>query len=91
MGRRFNAGSRLVATIVGSVALVRLADAVGKRELTRAAKEVAAEAQAVQASTTAWPAVRGKLAQDDRVPELPDRLALQARALSRHQPRRSAS
>jgi hypothetical protein len=64
MGRRFNAVLAAFATVVGSVALVRLADAVGKRELTRAAKEVAADAQAVQAQHDSLAGVRSKLAAD---------------------------
>lgn len=47
MGRRISGFLAVVATIVGSVALVRLADAVGKRELIRAAAEADAEAKAV--------------------------------------------
>ena len=46
MGRRFNSTLAVIATVVGSIALVRLADAVGKRELARVARELEAEAEA---------------------------------------------
>jgi hypothetical protein len=54
----------VVATIVGSIALVRLADAVGKRELMRAAREADAEAQAVAGQYDSLQAVKVKLEQD---------------------------
>ncbi|MBM3314174.1 hypothetical protein FJY70_06240 [candidate division WOR-3 bacterium] len=59
--RRFLA---VVATVVGSLALVRLADAIGKRELVRAAREVEAEAQAVAQQYDSLAAVKAKLEQD---------------------------
>jgi hypothetical protein len=49
MGRRFNSTLAVIATVVGSLALARLADAVGKRELMRAAREVEADAGVVAA------------------------------------------
>jgi hypothetical protein len=54
----------VVATIVGSIALVRLADAVGKRELMRAAREADAEARAVAGQYDSLQAVKAKLEQD---------------------------
>jgi hypothetical protein len=47
MGRRFNSTLAVVATVAGSLALVRLADAVGKRELVRVSRELEAEAESV--------------------------------------------
>jgi hypothetical protein len=65
MGRRFNGFLAVVATVVGSLTLVRLADAVGKRELMRAAREADAEAQAVASQYDSLEAVKAKLAQDE--------------------------
>jgi len=65
MGRRFSSFLAVVATIVGSVALVRLAEAVGKHELIRAAREADAEAQAVAGQYDSLQAVKAKLAQDE--------------------------
>jgi hypothetical protein len=64
MGRRVNSFLAVVATIVGSIALVRLADAVGKRELMRAAREADAEARAVAGQYDSLQLVRAKLEQD---------------------------
>ena len=64
MGRRINGFLAVVATIVGSLALVRLADAVGKRELMRAAREADAEARAVAGQYDSLQAVKAKLEQD---------------------------
>jgi hypothetical protein len=64
MGRRFNGFLAVVATIVGSIALVRLADAVGKRELLRAARDAEAEARAVAGQYDSLQAVKDKLEQD---------------------------
>jgi hypothetical protein len=64
MGRRLNVGLAAFATIVGSAAMVRLADAVAKRELTRAAKDVAVDAQEVQARHDSLAGVRAALAMD---------------------------
>lgn len=65
MGRRLNGFLAVVATIAGSVALVRLADAVGKRELLRAAREADAEAHAVAGQYDSLQAVKAKLEQDE--------------------------
>lgn len=64
MGRRFNGFLAVVATIVGSIALVRLADALGKRELVRASREADAEARAVAGQYDSLQAVKAKLEQD---------------------------
>jgi hypothetical protein len=64
MGRRISGFLAVVATIVGSVALVRLADAVGKRELIRAAAEADAEAKAVAGRHDSLQLVKTKLEQD---------------------------
>ena len=64
MGRRINSFLAVVATIVGSLALVRLADAVGKRELLRAAREADAEARAVAGQYDSLQGVKAKLEQD---------------------------
>jgi hypothetical protein len=66
MGRRANSFIAAVATVVGSLALVRLADAVGKRELMRAAREVDAEAQVVASQYDSLAAVKARLAQDEQ-------------------------
>jgi hypothetical protein len=66
MGRRANSFIAAVATVVGSLALVRLADAVGKRELMRAAREVDAEAQVVVRQYDSLQSVKSKLAQDEQ-------------------------
>jgi len=66
MGRRFSSFLAVVATVVGSVALVRLADAVGKRELMRAAREADAEAQVVAGRYDSLQAVKTKLEQDEQ-------------------------
>ncbi len=64
MGRRFNGFLAVLATIVGSIALVRLADAVGKRELLRAAHDADVEARAVAGQYDSLQAVKAKLEQD---------------------------
>ena len=64
MGRKASSFIAVVATVVGSLALVRLADAVGKRELMRAAREADAEAQAVADQYDSLQAVKAKLEQD---------------------------
>jgi len=64
MGRRINSFLAVVATVVGSIALVRLADAVGKRELMRSAREADAEARAVAGQYDSLQAVKAKLEQD---------------------------
>ena len=64
MGRKASSFIAVVATVVGSLALVRLADAVGKRELMRAAREADAEAQAVAGQYDSLQAVKAKLEQD---------------------------
>lgn len=64
MGRRFSGFLAVVATIVGSLSLVRLADAVGKRELLRAAREADAEARAVAGQYDSLKMVKTKLEQD---------------------------
>jgi hypothetical protein len=64
MGRKASSFIAVVATVVGSLALVRLADAVGKRELIRAAREADAEAQAVAGQYDSLQAVKAKLEQD---------------------------
>jgi len=64
MGRGFNGFLAVVATIVGSIALVRLADAVGKRELARAARDADAEALTVARQYDSLQAVKAKLEQD---------------------------
>jgi len=64
MGRRISSFLAVVATIVGSLALVRLADAFGKRELMRAAREADAEARAVVGQYDSLQAVKSKLEQD---------------------------
>ena len=66
MGRRTRSFLAVVATVVGSLALVRLADAVGKRELMRAAREADAEAQVVVRQYDSLQAVKAKLAQDEQ-------------------------
>jgi hypothetical protein len=64
MGRRANSFLAVVATVVGSLALVRLTDAVGKRELMRAALEADAEAQVVAGRYDSLQMVKSKLEQD---------------------------
>jgi hypothetical protein len=64
MGSRTRSFFAVVATIVGSIALVRLADAVGKRELMRAALEADAEAQVVAGRYDSLQMVKAKLEQD---------------------------
>ena len=64
MGKRTSSFLAVVATVVGSIALVRLADAVGKRELMRAAREAGAEAQVVAGQYDSLQAVKAKLEQD---------------------------
>ena len=66
MGRRANSFIAAVATVIGSLALVRLADAVGKRELMRAAREVDVEAQVVARQYDSLAAVKARLAQDEQ-------------------------
>jgi hypothetical protein len=66
MGRRTSSFLAVVATVVGSFALVRLADAVGKRELMRADREAVAEAQVVVRQYDSLQAVKAKLAQDEQ-------------------------
>jgi len=64
MGRRINGFLSVVATIVAGLALVRLADAVGKRELIRAAREADAEARAVVGQYDSLQEVKAKLELD---------------------------
>lgn len=64
MGTRTGSCLAVVATVAGSLALVRLADAVGKRELMRAAREAGAEAQVVAGRYDSLQAVKAKLEQD---------------------------
>jgi len=64
MGRRLTSVLAAVATVVGSIALVRLADAVGKRELVRAASEVDAEANGLAARYDSLKQVVGQFQQD---------------------------
>jgi hypothetical protein len=64
MGRRAGGFLAVVATIIGSIALVRLADAVGKRELLRAAREADAEQRSVVGQYDSLQAVKAKLEQD---------------------------
>jgi hypothetical protein len=64
MGRRVSSFLAVVATVIGSIALVRLADAVGKRELMHAGREADAEAQAVAGQYDSLQAVKAKLEQD---------------------------
>ena len=64
MGRRVNSFFAVVATIAGSLALVRLVDAVGKRELLRAAREADAESRAVAGQYDSLQLVKAKLEQD---------------------------
>lgn len=64
MGKRTSSFLAVVATVVGSLALVRLADAVGKRELVRAAREADAEAQVIAGQYDSLQAVKAKLEQD---------------------------
>ena len=66
MGRSVNNLIAAVATVAGSLALVRLADAVGKRELMRAAREVDVEAQVVASQYDSLAAVKARLAQDEQ-------------------------
>jgi len=65
MGTRIRSFLAVVATVVGSIALVRLAEVVGKHELIRAAREAGAEAQAVAGKYDSLQAVKAKLAQDE--------------------------
>lgn len=80
MGRRLNGFLAVVATIAGSLALVRLADAVGKRELLRAAQEAGAESQAVAGQYDSLQAVKAKLVQDTEY------LSYRIASLSRREP-----
>jgi hypothetical protein len=64
MDKRTSSFLAVVATVVGSLTLVRLADAVGKRELMRAAREAGAEAQVVAGRYDSLQAVKAKLEQD---------------------------
>jgi hypothetical protein len=66
MGRRFNGILASIATVLGSVALVRVADAVGKRELLRSARDVRAEAAAVAGQYDSLKTVRDRLEQDEQ-------------------------
>ena len=80
MGRRFNGFLAVVATIAGSLALVRLTDAVGKRELIRAAQEAGAESTAVAGQYDSLQAVKAKLVQDTQY------LSYRIASLSRREP-----
>ena len=64
MGKRTSSFLAVVATVVGSLALIRLADAVGKRELIRAAREADTAAQVVAGRYDSLQAVKAKLEQD---------------------------
>jgi len=64
MDKRTSSFLAVVATVVGSLTLVRLADAVGKRELMRAAREAGVEAQVVAGRYDSLQAVKAKLEQD---------------------------
>jgi hypothetical protein len=64
MGKRTSGFFAVVATVVGGLALIRLADAVGKRELIRAAREAGAEAQVVAGRYDSLQAVKEKLELD---------------------------
>ncbi len=66
MGKRTSSFLAVVATVVGSLALVRLADAVGKRELMRAAREADAEAQVVAGQYDSLQAVKARFVQDEQ-------------------------
>ena len=80
MGSRTRSFLAVVATIVGSFALVRLADAVGKRELVRAALEADAEAQVVAGRYDSLQMVKSKLEQDTQY------LSYRIASLSRREP-----
>jgi hypothetical protein len=62
---RFSRVFAVIATIVLGVALVRLADAVGKRELGRAARELVAEDSVARAEYDAQVAMRDRLMLDN--------------------------
>jgi hypothetical protein len=64
MGMRASGFLAVVATVVGGLALVRLADAVGKRELIRAAREADAEAAVVASRYDSLEAAKARLEQD---------------------------
>jgi hypothetical protein len=64
MGRRASGFLAVVATVVGGLALVRLADAVGKRELIRAAREADAEAAVVAGRYDSLEAAKARFEQD---------------------------
>jgi len=64
MGSRTSGFLAVLATVVGSLALVRLVDAVGKRELMRAAREAGTEAQVIAGRYDSLQAVKAKLEQD---------------------------
>jgi len=64
MGTRASGFLAVVATVVGGLASVRLADAVGKRELIRAAREADVGAQVVAGRYDSLEAVKAKLEQD---------------------------
>ncbi|MBN2465374.1 hypothetical protein JXD38_07100 [candidate division WOR-3 bacterium] len=66
MGRRFNSFLAVAATVVGGLALVRLADAVGKHELLRAAREADADARSVAGIYDSLQSVKAKLEQDEQ-------------------------
>jgi hypothetical protein len=80
MGRRLRGVLATVATVVGSIAIVRLADAVGKRELERAARDVDAEQHAVVAAHDSLADVRERLSQDSAF------LSYRISALSKREP-----
>jgi len=69
-----------VATVFAGVAIVRLSDAVGKKELLRAGHEVAVEYEAMQAESAALSQANARLAEDRAF--LADRIA----SLSKREP-----
>jgi hypothetical protein len=64
MGRRLKSTLAVIATVVGGLALVRLADAVGKQELMRAAREIEADAGTVAARYDSLKQIVGRFQQD---------------------------
>jgi hypothetical protein len=62
----FSRGLGVVATVVGALAAVRLADAVGKRELVRVAADVAAEETLAMRQYDAARQARNRLAVDEQ-------------------------
>jgi hypothetical protein len=66
MGVRANRVIGTIAAIAGGLALVRLADAVGKRELVRAAQELAVQVDTLKTTSDRLEATKERLTRDEQ-------------------------